>query len=85
MGHANEPALWSVDITVLGKAYRDAGGRAYDAGAADATLAEALASLTGNDRDRVERLLHRSGLVREEWYLNNDEYLKRVIEGAVTR
>ena len=63
--------------------YPDADGRVYDASAADAALVQQLALLTGNDRERVERLLHKSALARVEWYLENDAYLLSLLERVV--
>lgn len=59
--------LWKADPAALGRAYPDANGRPYDASAADMALASKLAWLTGNDCPRIERLMQRSGLVREKW------------------
>lgn len=59
--------LWNCNLPKLSKAYPDAGGRDYDASAADMALASKLAWLTGNDCPRIERLMWKSSLARDKW------------------
>lgn len=48
---------------------------------ADCALAELLAYYGGPDRERIERLMLRSGLVREKW--DRPDYLPRTIDRAL--
>lgn len=75
--------LWLGNETVLGVAYPDGGGRAYDHSAADAALAQHLAFWTGKDCERISRLMQGSSLAREKW--EREDYLPRTIRGAVSR
>lgn len=78
--------LWNADSDKLAAAYPDNyGSRAYDESKADGALAAHLAFWTGGDCDRVERLMWRSGLVRDKW-TSNHSYLKNfTISKAVSR
>ena len=54
--------LWECNEKVLGKTWPDvAGARPYDASSADSSLAMRLAFWTGNDCERIERLMRISG------------------------
>lgn len=74
--------LWAADEDALGKAYPDGGGRAYDASLADAALVQHLAFWTGNNCERIQRIMKRSELVRDKW--EREDYLCRTILRAVS-
>ena len=76
--------LWSANAAKLGLAYPDGNGRDYDASRADAALAQHLAFFTGNDCERVARLMRESALARSKWDDHKD-YLPRTIMNAVDR
>lgn len=70
--------LWERDEDALGRVYPDKSrGRSFDHSEADYYLAAALAWWTGKDCDRIERLMRRSGLVRDKY--DDDSYLRRTI------
>ena len=76
--------LWEANEETLGGYFPDPGGlRAYDASSADAALAQHLAFWTGCDLQRMQRLMMRSGLVRDKW--NRPDYLPRTIAYAVSQ
>ena len=68
-GKASFADLWLRNEKALSVSYPDGGGRAYDCSAADAALAQHLAWWTGNNAERIERLMRRSdcGLARDKW------------------
>lgn len=72
--------LWNVNITMLSATYPDP-ARDYDASSADAALSTHLAFWTGKDCNRIERLMRRSGLMREKWDRREHGlgYLKKTI------
>lgn len=75
--------LWERDEDTLAKAYPDPeGNRTYDGSSADAALAQHLAFWTGNDCERILKLMQRSGLVRDKW--EREDYLIRTITRAVS-
>ena len=75
--------LWECDEDTLAKAYPDPeGNRTYDGSSADAALAQHLAFWTGNDCERILKLMQRSGLVRDKW--EREDYLIRTITRAVS-
>lgn len=75
--------LWECDEDVLAKAYPDLeGNRTYDGSSADAALAQHLAFWTGNNCERMLKLMHLSGLVRDKW--EREDYLIRTITRAVS-
>ena len=84
-GGATFDDLWTGNTAVLATAYPDYGGagRAYDASSADAALAQHLAFWTGNDSERIRKLMALSSLVREKW--DRDDYLPRTIGSATSR
>ncbi len=84
-GKASFQQLWDADADALGRAFPDAGGsgRAFDASAADAALAQHLAYWTANDAARMGRLMHRSALKRDKW--ERADYLQRTIQKATER
>lgn len=53
----------------------------FDESSADAALAQHLAYYTGRNCERVQRLMWKSGLVRDKWYERND-YLPRTVLNA---
>ena len=75
--------LWDADAEALGRKWPSP-GRAYDASAADAALAQHLAYWTGRDAHRIQRLMRRSKLAREKWDKRAD-YLQRTIAAACAR
>lgn len=68
--------LWERNVDVLSKVWPDA-ANGFDASSADASLASHLSFWTGRDGARIERLMQRSGLVREKW--QRDDYIPRTI------
>ncbi len=74
--------LWEANEPVLTLAYPDS-VRTYDASSADAALAQHLAFWTGNNCERIERLMRRSKLARDKW--EREDYLPRTILGACAR
>lgn len=79
-GKASFADLWNCNIEALSLTYPDA-GRAYNESQADAALAQHLAFWTGNNCERIERLMMQSKLVREKW--NREDYIERTILNAV--
>lgn len=79
-GKASFADLWNCNIEALSRTYPDA-GRAYNESQADAALAQHLAFWTGNNCERIERLMMQSKLVREKW--NREDYIERTILNAV--
>src|SRR5450830_293551 len=75
--------LWKADESEIGRAYPDIGERKYDASRADAALAQHLAFWTGNDCERIKRLMLRSALMRDKWKRN--DYLRRTILGVCAK
>jgi hypothetical protein len=70
--------LWEKNEEALHKAYPDSyGNRTFDASSADAALAQHLAFWTGNNCERIQRLMQRSQLIREKW--DREDYLRRTI------
>jgi hypothetical protein len=70
--------LWKADATVLARAFPDPDkDNGYDGSGADAALAQHLAFWTGCDQARMERLMRRSGLVRDKY--DRVDYLPRTI------
>jgi len=77
--------LWECNIPVLSEHYPDP-ERDYDASSADAAMAQHLAFWTGNNCDRIERIMRRSRLLRPKWDRRERfGYLKRTILKAVAR
>ena len=75
--------LWTRNIDVLSTSYPD-DVREFDESSADAALAQHLAFWTGNDCERIERLMRMSGLVRRKWDYHKS-YMERTITGACAR
>jgi hypothetical protein len=76
--------LWDADPAALARCYPDpVGERPYDGSSADAALAQHLAFWTGNDCDRMKRLMLRSKLARDKW--DREDYLPRTILSATAR
>lgn len=84
-GGASFNDLWTANADVLAKSYPDDGGRqrAYNESSADAALAQHLAFWTGNDAERILRLMQRSALAREKW--EREDYLRLTIRNACRR
>lgn len=81
-GRASFADLWAGNAEALSRCYPDP-ARAYDASSADAALAQHLAFWTGNDCDRIQRIMGKSALARDKW--EREDYLPRTILGAVGR
>ena len=76
--------LWEANADALSRQYPDTTGqRAYDESAADAGLAQRLAFWTGNNCERIRRLMQLSALNRDKW--ERDDYLPRTILGVCGR
>jgi hypothetical protein len=76
--------LWEANVEALARAYPDPNRECgYDESAADAGLAQRLAFWTGNDCERMKRLMLQSALSRDKW--NREDYLPRTILGACGR
>jgi hypothetical protein len=83
-GAAGFAGLWTANADALGRSYPPAkSDQTHDGSAADAALAQHLAFWTGNDCERIERLMWRSALVRPKW--DRDGYLRDTITGACGR
>lgn len=65
--------LWEANVDALAAVYPPQGGGAYDASSADIVLAMQLAFWTGNNCERIERLMWESNLVRDKW--NRRDYM----------
>lgn len=79
--------LWLADERALGRCYPDP-TRPFDNSMADGALAQHLAFWTGNDCERIERLMNMSKLVRDKWERPDGQYgtyLRRTIIGCVSR
>lgn len=76
--------LWTADTDRLAVAYPD-DSRPYDASSADAALAQHLAFWTGNDAERMERIMrrHDCGLARDKW--DREDYMSRTITHACSK
>jgi len=82
-GGASFADLWAGHADALARHFAASGrgdGRPYDASSADASLAQRLAYFTGRDTARMERLMRRSGLMREKF--DRVDYLPRTIANA---
>lgn len=78
--------LWTADENVLSAAYPDVhSGRAFDPSVADMALAQHLAFWTGKNCERIERLMWKSGLVREKWTTHPTYLREFTITKAVGR
>lgn len=75
--------LWYADVDVLSRAFPDPERGSYDASSADAALAQHLAFWTGNNCERIRRLMDGSRLKRDKW--EREDYLPRTIGKAVAR
>lgn len=77
--------LWTGNVAAMAATWPDPtnAGRPYDASSADAALAQHLAFWTGNDCERIVRLMRQSALVRDKWA--REDYLERTILGACAR
>lgn len=75
--------LWNAEATVLAIAYPPSEGHLFNQSYADLALARHLAFWTGNNCERMRRLMLRSALVREKW--NRVDYLPRTIQTACGR
>lgn len=81
-GGASFRDLWERNETVLSRAYPHS-DKPFDESRADAALAQHLAFWTGNNCERIQRLMGQSGLRREKW--DRVDYLPQTILGACGR
>lgn len=72
--------LWAADADALG-AYWPHDIKPYDESSADVQLANLLAYFTGKNCEQMQRLMLRSGLVRDKWS-EREEYLSTTIVQA---
>jgi hypothetical protein len=82
-GKASFADLFLADVDRLEANYPDdkgTQGRAWDGNSVDAALAQHLAFWTGNNADRMLRIMERSALVRGKW--ERPDYLPRTIRRA---
>lgn len=82
-GKINFEQLWNADVEALMRSYPDKDGRPYNESSADAALAQHLAFWTGNDCDRMLRIMKQSKLYREKW--ERPDYLPRTILSACAK
>ena len=83
-GRASFADLWEANVDVLSQVYPPSkASEPYNASVADAALASHLAFWTGRDGERIQRLMLRSGLVRDKW--ERDDYLPRTITEMLAR
>lgn len=75
--------LWHRNVEVLSANYPD-DVREFDASSADAALAQHLAFWTGNNCERIERLMRRSELARDKWNYHKS-YMERTVTNACSR
>src|SRR5690348_1066711 len=76
--------LWTRNLDVLQRAYPCAHHESgFDESRADGALAQILAFWTGNDHDRIRRLMTQSELVRPKY--ERPDYLPRTILGVCSR
>lgn len=75
--------LWSAQPEVLSRAYPSSTGRSWDGSSADQALANHLAFWTGNDCERMLRIMRGSELRRDKW--DRPDYLQRTIIEACSK
>jgi hypothetical protein len=80
-GGASFIDLWQANAEILGKVFPSSTGRPWDGSSADQALANHLAFWTGNDCERMLRLMFQSGLVRDKW-ARIEDYVKPTILNA---
>jgi len=82
LGKASFAQLWNNDVSALSNIWPTTDEvRDYDYSSADAALAQHLAFWTGNNCERILRIMQRSSLVRDKW--ERADYLTRTILRAV--
>lgn len=83
-GRASFKDLWNRNIDVLADVYSpdDSSDKEYNGSTVDAALAQHLAFWTGNDCERMLRLMWKSQLVRDKW--KRDAYMRETIMKAVS-
>lgn len=80
-GRATFHDLWMGNVEILSMAYPPNDVDAYNRSNADAALAQHLVFWTGANCERIERLMHKSSLVRDKW--TREGYLRTTILRAV--
>ncbi len=83
-GKATFADLWTANIEALSRTYPPSHGSTtgYNESDADSALVQHLAFWTGRNHARIERLMYRSGLVREKFDRKDNQYgtyLRRTI------
>lgn len=80
-GRAPFDALFNAEGEILGRFYPpNTHGQLYDASSADQGIANILAWGTGNDCERVARIMRRSRLIRSKW--DRDDYFNGTVANA---
>lgn len=72
--------LWTGDADKLGRVFPSSTGDAWDRSSADLAMANHLAFWTGNDCERMSRLMKLSGLARDKW--EREDYFQGTILNA---
>lgn len=75
--------LWVGNVEALARVWPSQSGDDYDRSSADAALASHLAYWTGNNHDRILRLMRESGLSRPKW--EREAYLEQTISFSCAR
>lgn len=76
--------LWENNVEALARAFPAVGEGPYDRSGADLSLAQRLAWWTGNNHERILRLMWQSALVRDKWK-KHKKYLGMTVSRAVGR
>jgi putative DNA primase/helicase len=76
-GKASFADLWTGNADVLGRCFPSSRHDAFDRSAADQALANKLAFFTGNDCERMLRLMRQSALLRTKW--ERQDYVRGTI------
>lgn len=75
--------LWYAQVEVLSRAFPSPSGQPWDGSSADQALANHLAFWTGNDCERMVRMMRGSALARPKW--DRPDYLPRTILEACSK
>lgn len=81
-GKASFLDLWTANANRLARSFPSSTGDVFDRSSADQALANHLAFWTGNDCERMARLMRASGLNREKW--QRDDYFEGTILHSCT-
>jgi hypothetical protein len=77
--------LFEGNESKLTHAFPSVSGDTYDRSSADASMAQHLAFWTGNDMERMRRIMYTSALRREKWDNREGYYIPRTIQVAASR